>query len=698
MTSSFTLVSRQKCRWAASATLAAALASSPFVVASPASAVGTGTGTFQVYVASSTGQPLAGQSAQLYSTTTGLAVGSAQPTDGDGYVTFEFLDEGGYTAKIAASASYRGEYTTAVQVEGVGDFDFASVSLTSVGVTQGRIAGVVSKQDNDLDAEIRIFPSTATNASIASGDTQPVASASANDYEYYGDGIVEDDWAAKLPPGSYKVLVGDDDSADTVCHGYIGYYGGCYGGWGEHESQVWVGSGLPNDADNAATFTVTAGATRSTPAVVLAGDPVVPGDPARIDGTVTGTVGALLDDVDVRLLQQQPDLSWDVVDTTSTGSDGTFGFTTVYDYDSGNDIPVPAGTYTVSFEDDRDEYATEFHGDKATNDPYTPPVDAATITLGATGTETANASLAVTPMNVASGMNGKVTDDLAVGHPGYIDIYDTYGNYVTGVDTRRTGAWSMPATHLAPGTYKVRAGDDVDIPAYYGGPTFKTGTTFTVPVVGAKAIGNSKLLRWGSVNGKITLAAAPGDVTESYVNLYDADGERIESDETAADGSYSFSYQRPGTYFVRASGARYSSFDDSDAEVSYLQYINQFWKGKFTPATATPIVVKSGGNVTGVNIALGRTLATVTKPSIVRPRTIIVGSKLTAKVGTWNVRTGLTYTYKWKRGTKVVGTASTYKVVKGDKGKTLTLTVTATDTRKEYATGSSTSSGLRIPS
>lgn len=694
MDSSFTLLSRQQCRWAASATLAVAVASSPFVVASPASAVGTG--TFQVHVESNSGSDLPGQSVRLYSTTTGLPVGLAQTTDGGGGVTFENLDEGGYTAKVADSASYRGEYTTVVEVEGDGDFDFASVSLQPIGVTQGRIAGEVSKADNDLDAEILIFPSSATNASIASGDTQPVASASANDYEYYGDGTVRDDWAAKLPPGSYKVLVGDDDTPEGVCHGYVGYYG-CYG-WTEHESQVWIGAGLANDANNATTYTVTAGATRATAAVTLAPDAVDPGDPARIGGTVTGTASVPLDDVYVRLFQQQPDLSWDLVASEDTEADGTFDFNTIYDEATYDEIPLPAGVYTVSFDDGRDEYGTEFYDDKATNDPFNPPVDAATLALGDTGSAVANASLATVALNVTSGMNGKVTDDLAVGHPGYIDIYDTYGNYVTGLDTRRNGSWSIPATQLAPGSYKVRAADDVDIPAYYGGPTFKTGSTLTVPVVGAKAAGNSKLLRYGSVNGTISMAAAPGDATEKWVNLYDSEGERIDGTETAANGTYTFPRQRPGTYYVAADGERWDSFDESDVQISNLQYIKQYWKGKFTIGTATPIVVKSGGNVTGVNIALGRTLLAVTKPSISRPRTIIVGSKLTAKVGTWNVRTGLTYTYKWKRGTTTVGTASTYKVVKGDKGKTITLTVTATDTRKEYATGSATSSGLRIPS
>lgn len=693
MDSSFTLLSRQRCRWVAGATLTVAIAGSPFVVPSPAQAVGTG--MIQVHVASTTGADLAGQSVALYSTATGLPVDTGT-TDGLGDAVFTDLDEGGYTARVAASSSYHEKYSTVVTIDGDGDVEFASVNLLPIGITQGRIAGTVSKLDNALDAEIQIFPSTATNASVTSGDTEPVAFASAYDYEYYGDGTVQDDWAAKLPPGSYKVLVGDDDTPETVCHGYMGYYG-CYG-WSEHESQVWVGSGAPNDANNAGVFVVTAAQTRSTGSVTLAPDEDPPADPARIGGTVTGAASAPLDEVVVRLLQQQPDLSWEVVASDMTGAEGTFGFTTIYDQETYDEIPVPAGVYTVSFEDSRNEYRTEFHDDKATGDPYNPPVDAATVTLGASGTSTVNAALDVVPIDLSSGLNGKVTNDLAVGHPGSIEVYDTYGNYVLGTETRRNGSWSTPATQLAPGSYKVRAEDGVDVSGWYGGATYKVGTTFTVPVKGAKAAGNSKLLRYGSITGTIGLATAPGDVTERYVGLYDADGERIDGTETATNGAYSFPRQRPGTYYVVATGERYSSFDESDLQISRLKYIKQYWKGKFTLGTATPITVASGGNVTGVNVTLGRTLKAVTAPSIVRPSTIKVGSILKSRVGTWNVRTGLTYKYVWKRGTKVVGRSSSYKVVRGDKGKTLTLTVTATDTTKEYLTGSATSKGVKVPS
>ena len=53
-----------------------------------------------------------------------------------------------------------------------------------------------------------------------------------------------------------------------------------------------------------------------------------------------------------------------------------------------------------------------------------------------------------------------------------------------------------------------------------------------------------------------------------------------------------------------------------------------------------------------------------------------VGKVLTANPGTW-APTGTTYTYVWKRGAVIVGKAKTYKATAKDKGKSLTVTVTA---------------------
>jgi len=56
--------------------------------------------------------------------------------------------------------------------------------------------------------------------------------------------------------------------------------------------------------------------------------------------------------------------------------------------------------------------------------------------------------------------------------------------------------------------------------------------------------------------------------------------------------------------------------------------------------------------------------------------TAAVGKTLTAYVGTWTP-VPTSYTYVWKRGTTQVGKAKTYKLTSRDKGKKVTVTVTA---------------------
>ena len=54
-----------------------------------------------------------------------------------------------------------------------------------------------------------------------------------------------------------------------------------------------------------------------------------------------------------------------------------------------------------------------------------------------------------------------------------------------------------------------------------------------------------------------------------------------------------------------------------------------------------------------------------------------VGGTLKASAGTWNPAPDAT-TYTWRVGTKAVGTGASYKVKASDRGKTISVTVTAT--------------------
>lgn len=101
------------------------------------------------------------------------------------------------------------------------------------------------------------------------------------------------------------------------------------------------------------------------------------------------------------------------------------------------------------------------------------------------------------------------------------------------------------------------------------------------------------------------------------------------------------------------------------------------------PGSATPVATFTTA-VTILTTASGLTFSQGT-PSTALPNTkkpvisgkATVGSKLTVSKGTWASKPSKV-TFQWKRGSKVVGTASSYTPVGKDRNKKLTVTVTAT--------------------
>ena len=95
----------------------------------------------------------------------------------------------------------------------------------------------------------------------------------------------------------------------------------------------------------------------------------------------------------------------------------------------------------------------------------------------------------------------------------------------------------------------------------------------------------------------------------------------------------------------------------------------------------------------GHKIALGSALKASKKPKL--SGTFKSGRTVRVAHGTWTPAAS-SYTYQWKRGTKSIkhATKSSYKLVKADKGKKITCTVTAR--RTGYASGHATTASKKV--
>ncbi|MBM9459432.1 carboxypeptidase regulatory-like domain-containing protein [Nocardioides sp. zg-536] len=619
-------------------------------------------GSFNVLVRSTeSGDALSGAKVQLYSASTGAAVQAAATTDGDGQATIAGLSDGRYTAKVSGTGYFE-EYTRVATIGDGSEYTYEYVYLDPITPVQtAKLRGKVTVDGTEgRYPTIYLYPGTATQQQVDNWEVDYV----------YASGQRNGLWGRVLAAGSYKVRACSEDADYNRS--------GC----------AWVGGAT---ADSATVITVAANQTKVVPDL-----DIVTGAPAassRVTGKVIGAGGAGI--VGVRVYLYGPDATdiWDYVSSTSTDSLGVYSF---------RDDDVPAGSYRLRFDDSRGEYVGEFHNDvplsvddPATweDDSYLIPAGAGTVTVPATGAVTANASLAKAPVPPAtSGLSGRLVNDAGSGVAGYVEIYDARGSHTFSVSTRRDGTFSVPADQLAPGGYRLWAEGDGVVGSWNGGaPVQAKAPLVTVPVVGVANIGALRLQRYGAIGGTVALTAnAAGDLASSRVVVYDADGEEYSSWSTDSNGSYTADELAPGTYYVRAEGSRSSLFDH-DVE---LPYIPQYWAGRYTLSSATPVVVRPGATTARINFTLSNRLSAVTAPSITGSPTL--GKVLTARAGTWTRAKDVVFTYQWKRGGKVVGTGAAYKVAKADQGASLTVTVTATDRRGSYVTGAAVSKAVKV--
>lgn len=673
-------------QWAAPAALAVAVAGAPLAFPSLAQAA-TGTDSFTVYVSdNATGAAVTGAKVEIYNTATGAAVEAAPAVpDSNGDYSVSNLVDGTYVAKVTdPSKKHHDVYSTSATVNAANP-GYVEARMTSVSTTQGKLKGTVTQtHSRGLDEQVFIFPSSVTQEDITSGDAHAFDTVWVDSYD---DGTTQSaDWSDLVPTGSYKVAVGHETSSyDSSTYEYSTTW-----------DVTWAGG---SDANSATVETVGAGATKQVGTVAV---PAGSGTSStgQVSGAVKTASGAPLSDVRVRLEEQSTyggDTYWYGYDSDITDDSGTFSFG-----------GVPAGTYTLQFADDDGEYADTWLGNKPVtgDDASHDGATTFTVTADGAGSFVENATLSTKiPVDHSSGAFGTLTTDDGKAHQGEITFVDVYGNYVTSTETHRDGTWSITAAELPPGQYKLEvsgyySGNDF-ITGWYGGKTYKKAATLTVPVKGVLNAGTSKNQRPGSISGKITLPRAAGtDSADITVDILDAQGNQVDSESTPYDNaSTTFSFAAddldPGVYYVEATGNEWNSFDSSyDNEASSVDFINQFYSGRYTLGSAKAIAVGSGGVARNINITLGNKLAAVSKPTI--SGTPKVGQTLKAGVGSWNVLRDLGYAYTWTSNGKLVSHASSYKVAAADAGKTVTLTVTASDLNGEFVSGSASSSGEGI--
>ena len=294
-------------RRAAAATAVAGMVLTPLGLLPMELAHAAGDGSFRANVENNDGDSVPGAKVTLYSTATGAAVGTPKviaetddpntSEDETQSVTFTGLNTGTYLVKVEdPSGKYVTEYSTADEITQDESWAAAFVSLNPRTSGLGELSGTVTQKTDDsyFEARVFVYPDTATQASIDSGDTWHVASTWLydSDYDYEGGRLrtVSQKWDLKLAPGKYKVRVVDYDSQN------------CNNAPCTFTRQAWAGG---TNADDAKVVTVSSRTTSATPTTALPEDvePTV-SVPGRIQGTVTGAGGAKLDNVQVSLFQK----------------------------------------------------------------------------------------------------------------------------------------------------------------------------------------------------------------------------------------------------------------------------------------------------------------------------------------------------------------------------------------------------------
>jgi 5-hydroxyisourate hydrolase-like protein (transthyretin family) len=124
----------------------------------------------------------------------------------------------------------------------------------------------------------------------------------------------------------------------------------------------------------------------------------------------------------------------------------------------------------------------------------------------------------------------------------------------------------------------------------------------------------------GQISGTVTDAATHGPAPNVWVKLYDANRGWITDTCTASDGSYSFGSLTAGTYYVEFAHSAWDVFPGTCPGPS--NYLDQFYNGESTLATADPISVAANSMTSGIDasmVAAGQITGALTDASTHQP-------------------------------------------------------------------------------
>ena len=398
----------------------------------------------------------------------------------------------------------------------------------------------------------------------------------------------------------------------------------------------------------------------------------LPTSPARafdfshVTGTVTGTAGTPLTNVDVIGYYNDPEEGWTYAGDANTSATGSY------------DLLLGEGTYRILYQEndvfDEPQYQPEYWDDAAAFE------DSDDVVLAAGETVTGH-DVQLSPWGRIS---GQVTSTTGAGVPSYIEVYrysaaDDYWDAVDSWDTDATGHYTV--TDLRAGTYRLEVRPDGWQYAdefWQDAATVETATDIVVGR-GAHVTGINPVVNASShITGRVTGPNGAG-LSHVEVNVYveelwvDDDGsvdsywETYWDDNTDANGSYDIRGLKAGTYRVQ--------FNDFSGD-----FFDEYWNDRRSVETAHDVVVGQSATRSSINAVLAPwslgPVRNLKAPTI--QGTARVGSRLSVGGAKWNPGK-VSITYQWRANGKAIrkATGKTFTPKARQLGKKISVTLKA---------------------